>query len=213
MTSVVKLNLGCGAQTPAGWINVDFSLGAKLVKLPLFSYLNRRLKLFRTDWNEGILLHDLRRRFPWTNDSVDIIYSSHTLEHFSKAEGIHFLSECYRVLKTGGILRLVVPDLRVLVDQYIQGAIPADEFVEKLEVGYESAGDRYLQKVLAPYTRFPHKCMYDSATLQAKAKQLGFAAASKMPFESSILDIRSVEQEDRTNGAVIVEGVKTNIMK
>jgi len=67
--------------------------------------------------------------------------------------------------------------------------------------------------VLAPYTRFPHKCMYDSATLQAKAKQLGFAAASKMPFESSILDIRSVEQEDRTNGAVIVEGVKTNIMK
>ena len=75
MNQLVKLNLGCGTQTPTGWVNVDYSLGAKLAKLPLFSYLNRRLKLVRTDWNENILVHDLRKKLPWADDSANMIYT------------------------------------------------------------------------------------------------------------------------------------------
>jgi len=101
----VRLNLGCGSQTPAGWVNVDYALGARLVKLPFFAWLNRKLRLFKLDWDRGILIHDLRKRFPWKDSSVDVIYCSHTLEHFSKEEGVHFLNECYRVLKSNGLIK------------------------------------------------------------------------------------------------------------
>jgi len=79
----VKLNLGCGAQVVDGWINVDYGLGARMANIPWFKLINRRLHLFDMDWDPRIFIHDLRRPFPWNNESVDVIYSSHTLEHFS----------------------------------------------------------------------------------------------------------------------------------
>ena len=108
----MKLNLGCGSQVPAGWVNVDYALGAQFMKIPFFRAFNRKVKLFNLDWNEKIYLHDLTKKFPWTDSSIDIIYSSHTLEHFSKQDGKRFLSECHRVLRENGIIRIVVPDLR-----------------------------------------------------------------------------------------------------
>jgi hypothetical protein len=73
----MKLNLGCGPQTPRGWINVDYSLGASLSRIPGFRALNNRIKLFDTSWNPNIVLHDLRTAFPWADRSADAIYSSH----------------------------------------------------------------------------------------------------------------------------------------
>jgi len=132
----VKLNLGCGTHVVPGWINVDYAAGARLLRLPGFRRLNRRLGLFKGDWPSGIVLHDLRRPLPWDSGSVDIIYSSHTLEHLSRDEGIRLLAECYRVLRPGGIIRIVVPDLAHIVRRYASGQLPADRFVEELGVLY-----------------------------------------------------------------------------
>jgi predicted SAM-dependent methyltransferase len=99
MMQAIKLNLGCGNQLPDSWINVDYSLGAMLAKYPLFSVFNSQLKIFNLSWNSDIFLHDLRKKFPWSNEEVDIIYSSHTLETLNKYQGLHFLKECHRVLK------------------------------------------------------------------------------------------------------------------
>ena len=59
----MKLNLGCGSPVPEGWTNVDYALGARLVKVPLFRYVNRKLKTFHLDWNKRIFIHDLRKTF------------------------------------------------------------------------------------------------------------------------------------------------------
>jgi len=40
------------------------------------------------------------------------------LEHFPKAEAAQFIKECYRVLKPGGIIRIAVPDLEQIVNNY-----------------------------------------------------------------------------------------------
>jgi hypothetical protein len=132
----MKLNLGCGAKVPDGWVNVDSSLGARLAKIPLFRSFNRKLKLFQLDWDEKIYLHDLTKRFPWADSSVETVYSSHTLEHFTKKDGRRFLSECHRVLCQGGIIRIVAPSLRHEVVEYLEGRTLADDFVEKLGVLY-----------------------------------------------------------------------------
>jgi SAM-dependent methyltransferase len=205
----MKLNLGCGSQTPEGWINVDYAFGARLVSIPLFSAINRKVRIFKTDWNGAIVIHDLRKRFPWENDTADVIYSSHTLEHLTREEGRHFIMECWRVLKQSGIIRIIVPDLRAIVSAYLQGEILADDFVLKLDVmhGMDSGG--LLRRALTPFVSFPHKCMYDEKRLIAIMRETGFRVESKRPFESAILNIREIEAEDRTIDAVIVEGVKT----
>ena len=205
---MLKLNLGCGSQTPIGWLNVDYAMGAWLAKIPVLCSVSNKLKIINFDWPENIFLYDLRKKFPWKDNSVDVVYSSHTLEHLSRNEGLHFLKECYRVLNSGGIIRIIVPDLKVIVDKYIQGEIPADRLLDKMHVGYESPEDGLLKKKLAPFIRFPHKCMYDTPTLVKVMSEIGFKADSKGAFESEIKDVRNIEKADRTIEAVIVEGKK-----
>jgi SAM-dependent methyltransferase len=203
----MRLNLGCGSQVVKDWVNVDYSLGARLAKLPLFAALNRRLKLFDLEWDERIVLHDLTRPLPWSDGSIEAVYSSHTLEHLSKDQGRGLLGECHRVLRSGGTLRILVPDLRVEVDDYLAGRTAADDFVEQLGVLYQSGGNG-LKRRLAPLIQFPHRCMYDAPSLQAILGAIGFEAAPRQAFDSAIEDIRAIELPDRTVRAVIIEGRK-----
>ncbi|MEM9703666.1 MAG: class I SAM-dependent methyltransferase, partial [Planctomycetota bacterium] len=59
----------------------------------------------------GVLAHDLRDPLPFEDGAYDFVYHSHVLEHFRPADVPAFLSECRRVLRPGGVLRVVVPDL------------------------------------------------------------------------------------------------------
>jgi len=203
----MRLNLGCGSRVPHEWINVDYALGARFMKIPYFRIINKKLKLFDLDWSEKIFLHDLTKKFPWTDNSIDVVYTSHTLEHFTKKDGRIFLIECHRVLRKNGIIRIVVPNLRSHMDDYMKGQIRADEFVEKLGVLYKA--NNMLKKYLYPFFELStHKCMYDSPSLLEILKGIGFAASNRAPFDSDITDISRVELEGRTKNAVIVEGRK-----
>ncbi|WP_072621692.1 class I SAM-dependent methyltransferase [Spirulina major] len=53
-------------------------------------------------------------------NSFDVVYHSQVLEHFPKEKASFFMSECFRVLKPGGIIRVVVPDLENIVNEYIK---------------------------------------------------------------------------------------------
>ncbi len=203
----MKLNLGCGLSVVDGWINVDYALGARLTKLPLFSTINRKFKVFSGDWDNRVFLHDLTCRFPWGDDSVDYCYSSHTLEHLTREQGVFLLQESHRVLRQGGVIRIVVPDLASVISEYGNGAIRADRFLEVLGVLY-GTHKRGLKKLFAPFYEYPHKCMYDTSTLVAVMREVGFLAEARPPFDSSIEGIEQIELADRTVNAVIVEGVK-----
>jgi predicted SAM-dependent methyltransferase len=212
---MLKSNLGCGSVQPEGWINVDYSLGARLSEIPLYNFINKRIKLFDIGpdgrprvWEDKIYTHNLNKRFPWDNNSVDIIYCSHTLEHFSKQEGLVFLQECHRVMKKGGIIRIVVPDLKSFVEEYRKGNMRSDEFVEKLGVLYEKKKSHF-KNLLMTITQFPHRCMYDTETLSNILTAIGFVVESKQPFKGDILDIDVIELAERTENAVIVEGKKS----
>jgi len=203
----MRLNLGCGSQVPHGWVNVDYALGARFAKIPFLRLLNSKLRLFELDWNERICLHDLRKEFPWKDSTIDVVYSSHTLEHFSREDGRRFLGECHRVLRDNGIIRVVVPDLRYHVSEYMEGRLRADHFVEKLGVLCESRKDT-LKSRLAPFIHFPHKCMYDTSSLLEITRKIGFRASRREPFDSDIKGIDLIEVKGRTENAVIVEGRK-----
>ena len=189
----LKLNLGCANRIFEGWVNIDYSLGARLVRIPFFRFCNRRTRLFQLDWDKRIKIHDLRRPFPFADGSVDTIYTSHTLEHFTKKEGERFLKECHRVLKTGGIFRIVVPDLESIISNYISGKIAADDFVDKLLVVHDISRMGFFKRLLADQIIFPHKCMYDTKALLSRLCEIGFQAESRVAFESNIPDINQIE--------------------
>jgi predicted SAM-dependent methyltransferase len=91
------LNLGCGTRIHPNWINVDL--------VPSTS---------------NVIAYDLRLPLPFPDDYFDVVYHSHVLEHFNRVEGQRFLTECYRVCRPGGVLRVVVPDLETIVRLYLK---------------------------------------------------------------------------------------------
>ncbi len=198
-----KLNLGCGGQTPEGWINVDYAWGAKIAKVPIIN----RFGLTNLKWDKKIKLYNLQKKFPWESDSIDVIYSSHTLEHFTRKDGFRFLKECHRVLKNGGIIRILVPDLKAFTLEYINGKMRADLFIENLLVLYPESKN-FINKIFIPFISSPHKCMYDTQTLIDILESIGFKAMEKKGFDSLITDIKSIELPTRIESSVIVEGIK-----
>lgn len=89
------VNLGCGDRFHSDWINVDLIPNSK-----------------------DVLQVDVVRGLPFPNESIDAVYASHVLEHLTKEEGLRLVSEAFRVLKRGGVLRVVVPDLETIINEY-----------------------------------------------------------------------------------------------
>jgi SAM-dependent methyltransferase len=207
-TEALRLHLGCGPCTPAGWVNVDYALGARLARIAPLRPLLRALALFHVDWSRSIVVHDLRRPLPWADDSASAIYSSHTLEHLSRDDGARFLRECSRVLAPGGVIRIVVPDLRAVLRDYEKGSFPAVDLLEHLGVFSQMPGDGRLRRLLAPHVRFPHRCMYDAPSLLEAMRGAGLDARLQPPQISRIADVDALEAEERTRDSLIVEAQK-----
>jgi hypothetical protein len=67
---------------------------------------------------------------PAPSQSVDMVYHSHLLEHMDQEEGEDLIKECFRVLKPGGILRVVVPDLERICRDYLSTLKEVDQETE-----------------------------------------------------------------------------------
>lgn len=63
---------------------------------------------------------DAGRPLPFENNTVDVCYNSHMLEHLDPSEVRPFLRECHRIMKSGGVLRVVVPNLEEIAREYIR---------------------------------------------------------------------------------------------
>lgn len=82
----LRLDLGCGPHKREGFVGVD-------------------CRKF-----EGVdQVADLRKLWPWDDESVTEVHCSHFLEHLNAQERIHFVNELYRVLRPGGTALLITP--------------------------------------------------------------------------------------------------------
>lgn len=114
--SPVVLNLGCGYQTNPRCVNIDWSIpirlkGSRLPRAAAWLVLGSdRYAQFRL-MSDRVLAHDLRRGIPFADESVDAVYHSHLLEHLDRSVVPVFFAEVKRVLRPGGVHRIVVPDL------------------------------------------------------------------------------------------------------
>jgi SAM-dependent methyltransferase len=107
------LNIGCGDRFHLDWTNLDFNSNSPQVKA-----------------------HNLRQGLPFPEASFEAVYLSHVLEHFSRSAGSSLLRECHRVLRSRGIVRVVVPDLEQIASLYL-------EQLRKVESGATSDSTTY----------------------------------------------------------------------
>jgi len=97
MGSLKYLNIGCGNKFHKAWINID-----------MISY------------SPYVIQYNLLKGIPYPDNYFEVIYHSQVLEHIPKEKAPEFIRECFRVLKPGGIMRVVVPDLQNIVTEYIK---------------------------------------------------------------------------------------------
>ena len=215
---LVVLNLGCGSKTSdlPGVTNIDWNYYLKLGRSRFGREIGYALlKGERLDRlksiPENILVHDLAKGIPAEDRSVDVVYHSHMLEHLDRAVVPHFLREAFRVLKPGGIHRIVVPDLERLANEYLESlrrrtesGDPSghDKYVEALfeqSVRKVSAGQRSEQRrivrlaerVLVGDARRrgeTHQWMYDHVNLAGLLQEAGYEGVSTERFCSSRID-------------------------
>jgi predicted SAM-dependent methyltransferase len=94
-----------------------------------------------SDWKELFL-----------NSSIDRILAEHVWEHLAEEEGIVAAKNCYKYLKSGGRIRIAVPD----------GLHPSSEYIEYVKPGGVGAGAE------------DHKVLYTFKSLQQLFKAAGF---------------------------------------
>ena len=219
-----RVNLGCGPDAPEGWLNVDGSWNAWFTH---HQRLRRVLELAGVinatnqgaNWKMSPLVHDLSKPLPFSDNTFSAIYGSHVLEHLYRNQALALISECKRVLRPGGILRLVVPDLHAMVAEYLNSKnngsskSAADNLNERL--AFRSPAPpvgNVLSRFYAVWKDFhSHKWMYDSDSLAHYLTVAGFREVSRKEFLSSdISGIEEVEQPNRVlDGAgVCIEGKK-----
>jgi SAM-dependent methyltransferase len=134
---VLKVNLGSGPRAVPGWVCIDRSPNIWLSRHPRLKTTLRRARLLTeghmAPWDDGVVRGDVRK-LTFADGSVDAIYSSHTLEHIYLSEARQVLAEVARVLRSGGVLRLALPDARVLAQRLLDGhdATAGREFNEAL---------------------------------------------------------------------------------
>jgi SAM-dependent methyltransferase len=82
----VKLDIGCGKNKKEGFIGID---------------------QYKMDGVDVVM--DVRNRWPYEDDSVDEVHSSHFVEHLTGQERVFFFNELYRVLKPGSKAVIITP--------------------------------------------------------------------------------------------------------
>jgi predicted SAM-dependent methyltransferase len=146
-SSPVMLNLGAGPRAidDAHWVNVD---GAP---------------------HAGVrFLVDFQRPLPFDDSSFDGVFCEHVLEHFSQEDGARLAAEVCRVLRPGGVFRVIVPDAEMILKRYIEApqALVADRG-EGEGTAMEAVNSYFRQ-------RYEHQFMYDWPTLAQTLRRAGF---------------------------------------
>ena len=184
-TAPVLLNLGAG---PRGlddqhWVNVD-------------GYQDANVHL----------LVDLQRRLPFADACFDGVFSEHVLEHFTEEDGLRLAAEVLRVLRPGGVFRVVVPDGEFVMRSYFEdpeGLIRYRGFAENAATAMEAVNLFFRQ-------RYEHQFMYDIPTMKRLLARAGFGRVRVSAYGKSDAGLGlQIDDEKYERESLYVEAYKT----
>lgn len=215
----LRINIGCGQAPTEGWKNFDNSLSLRLSKIPLLPDFLMKLKLIESSQYEfiqfahknNIEYGDANKRLPVQDESVDVLYSSHMLEHLDRNETDNFLMEAFRVLCPSGIIRIAIPDIKKHVVQYCDSN-DADAFIESIQLCVPRPRTLAKRARLLLVGSRNHQWMYDGNSLSRLLQKHSFLNTEVMPpGQTKISDYEPLDLQERAYESVYVEAEKPSI--
>lgn len=197
----MKLHLGCFNQPCEGWYNTDITPHIFISRVPFAAYLRKamgKMTLARfNEHREGVYrsIHYLNvaKKFPFADNSVEAVFSSHMIEHLNTATAVHMLQESHRVLRSGGVCRIVAPSLSWAVGLY-DADNPEVMLDAIFEHNHANSNDR-------------HQWMYTEQSLIRTLEDVGFVDVQAYGFkEGRLPDLSRID--NRPENSIYVEGIK-----
>ena len=184
----VKLHFGCGDNKLRGWINVD------------------RDGSCRPD-----VIADLRHPVPFQSQSVDILHSEDFVDQLELDRAYQFFTECHRILKRGGIMRVLTPDLHEFARRYVHGDAAL------FSLWKEQVGLPLRTKTLGEIFNLGmrlggHTFLYDEETLFYVLRECGFEPKKVSYRDSEDADLRDLDlRSPETGVSLYVEARKRDL--
>lgn len=185
------VNFGAGSSGQPGWVNVDG---------------------FQQPGVNCLL--DGRTPMPFADGSVRGFYSEHFFEHLSyPVDGGNFLRECYRVMKPGAVIRIIVPNAEAYMHAYCQPGWDALSRTRPLDSKlHDPYGRNYSTKMELINEVFrqaeEHKFAYDYETLEKLLHDAGFDRVIRSSFGSSLNSELLLDLPYRESESLYVEAVR-----
>ena len=190
-TNTNFINLGCGNSYVNNFINVDF-FGNKMIDYGM----------------------DLRFPFKIESNSIDGIFSEHTFEHLSHQEVDNALGECYRILKPEAKIRIIVPDLSILIERYCSND---DNWFQKWQdLVLKDPSRHYMKKYFTKMfainftaSYYHHKSCWDFESLEKVLSSNGFVNIEKCNYNLGTPELLiDSNSEARKLVSIYIEGKK-----
>ena len=195
--SGLYVQYGCGYFAPDGWLNFDASPTLRFERLPIIGLL--RLK------NGGRLpsnarYGDITKGLPIADGSAAGVYACHVLEHLAFTDFHIALRNTIRLLKPGGIFRLIVPDLRWRAEAYLRnGDSNANSaFLRSVYLGMEVRSRSLRAMVISAFGNSSHLWMWDEPGMREALQSAGFQNIRRATMGDAVDPMfATVEHESR----------------
>lgn len=189
---LVKLNLGCFGDYYPTWINIDI--------LPLRPHLPPHIRF--QQW-------DLRRGLPfYGGNSVDLVRTSHLIEHITLEEAHNLCSEIHRVLKPGGLTRISTPDARIILRHYQNRDMSFFNVIQPPEYIEAPTDGEKLSRLLFSGD-YSHRALYNFEMLKNFLEQAGFRKIQSVTpgfSQSEVMRDETIDQHEEIS--LTVEAIK-----
>lgn len=190
--------VGCGNHRMKGFDHVEINVRKQFKK--------------GGDVGEPEIIADITTHIPVNNNSYDLIFSRATLEHLKYPELINHLLECHRIIKTGGVVRMSVPDFDIMIKNYLEKTEDLDIAVSESEVNQgfpiENHTDLFVNRVLY----HDHYYLHNFDTLKRALEKCGFSHIRRVTPGDTIVDSAKDElyiaEEGRDRFEVLIEAQK-----
>jgi len=172
-----KLHIGSGWRRLNGWLNTDIQSIADVMQM------------------------DATERFPFADNTFEYVFTEHMIEHVPYPKGQQMLHECYRVLRHGGAVRVITPNLATIIGLYGRDPCPEQrKYMRWFSEAFLQNGSQpnAVLTINAMFRLWGHQFLYDETTLTHSMTEAGFRAVRRYSLgESPYLELQNLENEER----------------
>jgi predicted SAM-dependent methyltransferase len=192
---IKKIQIGCGPNLFDDWLNTDI------------------------DCSDNIAYLNAGSQFPIASNSFDFVYSEHLFEHLKVEQQLNMLSESYRILKKGGVLRIATPKIDFLFDifskpsisesiNYVDWAIKNIPHLKTVKNSVIDKDEHYIYVINNFFKDWGHQVIHNVNSISKLAFQCNFSQVRECAVgESEVAIFKNIEK----HGTIIPVGI--NLME